>query len=93
MSNGLLSKLLGLGNSNQPAPSATSPCVKHWVAAHVRYKDDKTDVLSADAVIYQGTATINGGPLAAGELKSTGLDAGAYSFSLTDVHPDEWEAG
>ena len=93
MSKGFFGKLLGLGNSNQPAPSGPPSCQLHWVAAHVRYKDDKTDVLSADAVIYKGTDTINGGPLAAGLLKSTGLDAGSYEFSLTDVHPDEWEAG
>lgn len=93
MANGLLSKLLGLGKSNQPAPTGVLPCQKHWVAALVHYKDDKTKVLSANAVIYEGTDTINGGPLTAGELKSTGLDAGSYEFSLTDVHPDEWEVG
>jgi hypothetical protein len=91
MSDNLFRKLLGLGNSNQN-PSATACCKKHWVAARVRYKDDKSDVLSAEAVISKDSAAINGGPLAAGRLKSTGLDAGSYEFSLTEVHPDEWKA-
>ncbi len=92
MAGGSKGKLGGLSGANKPAPSGGASCQQHWVAAKVRFKDDKRDVPSVDAVIEQGGAVKNAGPVAGGVLKSTGLPAGGYEFSLTDVHPDEWHA-
>ena len=92
MSNSPSNNLGGLGGSNQAAPSGRTSCKKHWVAARVRYKDTKKNVPAVDAEITQGATTVDDGPLADGILKVTGLDAGAYEFSLPDVHPDEWAA-
>jgi hypothetical protein len=87
-------KLKGLSGCKQKVPKGEADCQqppKHWVAVRLRYKDDKKFVWAADCVISQGATEINAGPLAAGTLESTNLDAGSYEVSFTNIHPDEWE--
>ena len=86
--------LKGLAGAGKKPPPSEQKCKKpkHWVAARLRYKDDKTDVAAADCIIYEGSSVLNPGPLAAGKLESRNLDGGSYQVSFPNIHADEWEA-
>jgi hypothetical protein len=84
--------LQGLSNASQAGPSAVQGCnqKKHWVGIHLRYEDDRTDVPAADCLHLSGD-TVNGGPLAAGQLETHELDAGSYQATFPDIDASEWE--
>lgn len=90
---GFFTKLKGTGGSNNSAPTTPAPCAKkHKVTVKLRYKDDKSDVLATSCIVRKGGTTVDGGPLAAGELQASNLDDGSYEVSFPDIHPDEWAA-
>lgn len=85
--------LQGLSNASQTAPESEQSCARkprHWVKVRLRYKDDKSDVEAADCLHLSGD-TVNGGPLAAGQLETRDLEAGSYQASFPEIDASEWE--
>lgn len=77
----------------QTAPSGVQNCPlkKHFVKVKLHFKDDDKPVPTTGAEILQGFATVNGGPLAAGELEARDLDPGDYTVHFPDIDASEWE--
>lgn len=93
------SSLAGVSSASPSTGSdpSTSSCPKkkkHFVKVKLLFKDDKKPVPAAECKILKGTAVVEGGPLANGDLGTAKtLDAGSYEVTFPEIDANEWDVG